>query len=98
MIRVIYEWSVPKENFAEFEKVWMQTTNNIHETVNGALGSFMLKSHEEPTKVLTIAKWDSLESWQAFWGNQNPEAMQTMRTLGERINAHAYEERADFTR
>lgn len=68
MIRVVYRWKVQEGDFAKFEEVWARTTNHIHETVAGALGSFMLRSPEDRTEVLTVAKWDSVESWQAFWG------------------------------
>ena len=36
MIRVVYRWKVKEENFADFKKVWVRTTNHIHETVPGA--------------------------------------------------------------
>lgn len=98
MIRVVYRWHVPAENFAEFQRIWSETTNHIHETVEGALGSFMLRSSENDEELLTIAKWDSLESWKNFWGNQNPEQMQAMRKLGERLSAEAFEEIEDYTR
>lgn len=32
----------------------------------GALGSFMLRSPEDPTEILTVAKWDSVENWKAL--------------------------------
>ena len=98
MIRVVYRWHVPAENFAEFQRTWSETTHHIHETVEGALGSFMLRSSENDEEILTIAKWDSLESWKDFWGNQNPEQMLAMRKLGKRISAEAFEEIEDFTR
>ncbi|WP_415891946.1 antibiotic biosynthesis monooxygenase family protein [Neptuniibacter sp. PT8_73] len=98
MVRVVYRWQVPEENFEEFKAIWTNTTNHIHETVEGALGSFMLKSVENEDEVITIAKWDSLASWKNFWGNENPEQMQKMRTLGKRISADAYEEIEDYTR
>ena len=98
MIRVVYRWRVAEENFEEFKALWRATTNGIHESVEGALGSFMLRSIEDKTEVTTIAKWDSYASWQAFWGNQNPEQMQAMRALGERISAEAFEEIEDHTR
>ena len=98
MIRVVYKWRVPKENFAEFQQTWTKTTNNIHETVAGALGSFMLRSFDSEDEVITVAKWDSVESWKAFWGSADPAEMQEMRKLGTRISANAYEEIDDFTR
>ena len=98
MIRVIYHWEVAPENFEAFQETWSATTNHIHETVAGALGSFLLRSAQNETEVLTIAKWESMEAWKNFWGNQNPESMQAMRKLGKRIGAEAYEEVEDHTK
>jgi heme-degrading monooxygenase HmoA len=97
MVRVIYRWQVKSENFDEFKKIWSVTTNRIHESVAGAHGSFMLRSFENETEVLTIAKWDSLESWKNFWGNENPKEMEAMRKLGKRISAEVFEEIEDYT-
>lgn len=98
MIRVVYRWKVKQENFASFKEMWTRTTNHIHETVPGALGSFMLRSHENKTEVLTVAKWDSVENWKAFWGAENPSEMEGMREIGERISVTVYDEVDDFTR
>ena len=67
-------------------------------TVPGAKGSFMRRACEDTSEVLTVAKWDSLESWKSFWGSSNPEEMEKMRALGEPISAEAYEEIDDYTR
>ena len=98
MVRVIYRWQVKSENFEEFKRIWSVTTNRIHESVAGAQGSFMLRSFENETEVLTIARWDSLESWESFWGNENPKEMGAMRKLGERISVDVFEEIEDHTR
>lgn len=98
MVRVVYRWRVPPENFEAFKKIWRTTTNNIHKSVTGALGSFMLRSFENPTEVITIAKWESLESWKNFWGNKNPKEMEAMSKLGTRISAEAFEEIEDHTK
>ncbi|PTY36960.1 hypothetical protein BGP77_06655 [Saccharospirillum sp. MSK14-1] len=98
MIRVVYRWKVTEENFATFQDVWSRTTNHIHDTVPGALGSFMLRSAENKTDVLTIAKWESMEHWKAFWVADNPSQMTGMREIGERISVEAFDEVDDFTR
>lgn len=84
MVRVVYRWHVAPENFEEFKKIWSTTTNRIHESVFGALGSFMLRSFENETEVITIAKWDSLESWKNFWGNENPQEMEARKAYFRR--------------
>jgi len=98
VIRVVYRWKVREEDFANFQEVWSRTTNHIHETVAGALGSFMLRSPEDPTEILTVAKWDSVENWKAFWVADNPSEMKGMREIGERIFVTVYDEVDDFTR
>lgn len=98
MIRVIYKWRVEEEDFVSFKEVWTRTTNSIHEVVPGALGSFLLRSPEDKTEVLTVAKWDSLESWKVFWGTENPSEMVGMREIGERISVTVYDEVDDFTK
>ncbi|TOK95278.1 antibiotic biosynthesis monooxygenase, partial [Vibrio parahaemolyticus] len=55
MFRVVYEWHVPVEKMDEFQNVWRSATESIHHSVEGALGSFMLRSYDTPEKVLTIA-------------------------------------------
>lgn len=98
MIRIIYRWQVEEKNLDEFRKEWTRATNKIHETVPGALGSFMLQDADKETEILTIAKWDSIESWKAFWGMENPKELENMQKLGNRISNKAYKEIDDFTR
>lgn len=98
MVRVIYRWEVAPENFEAFKEIWSATTNRIHESVHGALGSFLLQSAINNTEVLTVAKWKTLEDWKKFFENQNPESMQAMRRLGERISVEAFEEIEDHTK
>jgi heme-degrading monooxygenase HmoA len=57
----------------------------------------LLHSQQDPTLFLTIARWDSLADWQAFWDNPDRSAMQEMHALAERLSAEAYEEIADHT-
>ena len=98
MVRVVYRWQVAPDDFEAFNKIWSSTTNSIHQSVEGALGSFMLRSFEDETEVVTIAKWDSLASWKNFWGNADPKEMEAMRKLGKRISADVFEEIEDYTR
>lgn len=98
MIRVIYRWQVEPANFEAFKETWRATTNRIHETVPGALGSFMLKACEAEEEILTVARWDSQDSWRAFWRDQNPTEMESMRKLGKRVSVECYEEVEDHTR
>ncbi|MDK9738268.1 antibiotic biosynthesis monooxygenase [Vibrio sp. D404a] len=98
MFRVIYEWRVPADKMDEFQYVWRSATESIHESTEGALGSFMLQSSDTQEKVLTIAKWNSREDWEQFWGNRNPEKMQKMREIAERVSVEAFDEIEDRTK
>lgn len=97
MIRIIYEWRVESSNLDRFQETWRQTTTGIHETVPGARGSFLLLDDSDASRILTIARWDSVEDWKAFWGSSDPNQMQPMRELGERISVKVYNEAGDFT-
>ncbi len=98
MVRVIYRWQVSDDNFTAFQAAWSSATNHIHQTVPGALGSFMLRDAQNPNEILTIAKWDKMASWKSFWGTEKPKEMELMRELGQAIETNAYEEIEDFTR
>ena len=98
MVRVIYRWQVEPRDFEQFKKAWRRTTNGIHETVAGAQGSFMLRSCEDSSEVITVAKWDSLASWKHFFADSNPKQMTAMTKLGKRISVEAFEEIEDHTR
>lgn len=97
MIRVVYRWQVEPHNFDAFQESWRATTNRIHETVPGALGSFMLRGFKDEREVITVAKWDCLDSWKSFFAGQNPKQMTAMRELGHRVSVEAYEEVEDHT-
>ena len=58
----------------------------------------MMRSFEDPSEVTTVAKWDSLDDWKTFWGNNNPKEMTGMGVIGTRISVEAFEEIEDHTR
>lgn len=97
MIRIIYTWRVAPENIDAFQDAWRQATTTIRDSVEGARGSFMLRETDDPGKVLTVARWDSLDAWKAFWKVEGPPEMGLMHRLGERISVQVCEEIADFT-
>ena len=97
MIRVVYHWSVTRENIPRFRDAWREATRRIHREVNGARGSFLLQQAGNPGKILTIARWESEIDWRAFWQEDDPEEMRTMRSLGKRGREDMYDEFADFS-
>ena len=97
VIRVVYTWRVSAENHMEFVAAWKQATTSIRETVRGARGSVMLRSRDNPERITTIARWDSVEDWQSFFQGDVPEKMNKMHELARRISVEAYDEIDDFT-
>ena len=97
MIQVIYRWRVPEDRQKAFLAAWEKTTCAIREATEGAMGSFCVVGVEEPTEVLTIAKWQSLEQWQRFVEDAKLTSMKEMHDLGERVSAKAYVQKGDFT-
>ncbi len=98
MIRIIYHWKVAPEQLDQFIQTWKRTTNQIHEEVQGARGSFMLQNEQDPSDIKTIARWDSLEDWQRFFHESKHHQMGSMHDLGERVSVEIFNEVDDFTR
>ena len=97
MIQVVYTWDVPIENQAAFLAAWEKTTVAIREATPGARGSFCIVSVDNPTEILTIAKWDELAQWQNFVQEAKLTSMKDMHALGEQISSKAYRQKGDFT-
>lgn len=98
MFHVIYKWSVPSESKDAFLESWQQTTNHIHETVEGALGSFCIEAADDPQIILTIAKWQTREQWEAFIDTAKTGPMKNMHRLAQRISAEGFYQLGDQTK
>ncbi len=97
MIRVVYKWKVKTDKIEEFRIAWEGATTSIRQNTSGARGSIMLQSHQNPTEILTIARWDHFEDWKSFWERQSIPEMQKMHSLAERLSVNSYEELEDHT-
>ncbi|MBE4431459.1 hypothetical protein HJ019_22720 [Vibrio parahaemolyticus] len=42
--------------------------------------------------------WRSRQDWELFWENSNPEKMQKMREIAERISVESFDEIEDRTK
>ena len=97
MVRIIYRWRVQEADQSKFKSAWAKATTAIRDSTVGARGSVLLRSHQDPTEYITIARWDKIEDWQAFWEDSAQAEMQEMHSLAKRISAEAYEEIEDHT-
>ena len=97
MIQVLYRWRVPRENHEAFLAAWEVVTTGIRGDTPGARGSICLASHDDPTEIVTMARWDSRAQWEAFVGAAKDARMRPMRELGELVSMRSYEQRGDHT-
>jgi len=97
MIQVIYRWQVPAENRDAFIAAWAATTRKIRATTSGARGSFCITGVEDPTEIITIARWNQLDQWREFFKVAKSATMAEMNRLATLLSAAAYEQIGDFT-
>jgi heme-degrading monooxygenase HmoA len=74
MIRVIYHWKVVPGREQDFAAAWSAVTRVLQATTAGAGGSILMRSHSDPLEFIAMARWDSLEAWQAFHHAGPPSA------------------------
>jgi heme-degrading monooxygenase HmoA len=97
VIQVIYRWQVPAENRDAFIAAWAVTTREIRATTTGARGSFCIVGVEDPTEIVTIARWDELDQWREFVKTSKSATMAEMHRLATPLSHVAYEQVGDFT-
>lgn len=97
MVRIIYRWRVRVDNEVKFRDAWARATIAIRENTSGARGSVLLKSFEDSTVFITVARWESLEAWQAFWRRSSRPEMNAMHAVAERLSEEAFDEIEDHT-
>jgi heme-degrading monooxygenase HmoA len=65
MIRVMYRWTVKKEDVEEFVRTWEEGTLKIQTQCAGAMGSILLRSSDNSGHFFGMARWPSKEIWEA---------------------------------
>lgn len=97
MVRILYRWHVEPANQRRFSAAWKQATTHIRETTQGARGSVLLHNQDDPNLFITLARWDKLSDWQAFWEKGSHTNMDTMHALGTRLSVEVWNEVDDET-
>jgi heme-degrading monooxygenase HmoA len=82
MMRVVYRWQVETGKEEVFAKAWAIGTKAIRSKITGARGSLLLQKRTDPPTFVGIARWLSLEDWQAFRRGKRPSPA-AFRAAGE---------------
>ena len=82
MMRVVYRWQVEAGKEEVFAKAWAVGTKAIRSKITGARGSLLLQKRTDPPTFVGIARWLSLEDWQAFRRGKRPSPA-AFRAAGE---------------
>ena len=68
MYVLLWEYQVKAEKLSEFEEFYSPwgTWANLFKKSNGYLGTELLRDEKQSQRYLTIDRWDSKESYEAF--------------------------------
>ena len=66
VIRVIYRWTVPTAEQHEFAQWWHERTSEIRDSEPGAMGSALLRSTNDDSTMIGIARWQSVDHLNDF--------------------------------
>ena len=97
MIRIVYRWKVGQGNQAAFRTAWDIATTAIRDNTEGARGSILLEGCDDPTDLITIAHWDSLEQWTSFIRTTPEVYMKRLHELAELVSMEAFRQVGDRT-
>jgi heme-degrading monooxygenase HmoA len=100
MIRAIYRWHVQPGAEDTFIAAWNHGTRAIRARIRGAQGSVLIRNHSQPREFIAVARWDSLEDWQAFsiadLIELDAEAFKRMSAVSTLVSTEVGEEVADL--
>ena len=89
--------AMPAENRDAFIAAWAATTQEIRATTKGARGSFCVVGVDDPTEIITMARWEELDQWREFVKTAKSATMAEMHRLATSLSHAAYEQVGDFT-
>lgn len=85
MIRIMSRWTLKPGHEQGFAQAWTQGAKIIRSTVKGPRGCLLLQSRQNPCAFVAIARWVSVEDWQAFrrGGPPNLESFRTAAAVSQ---------------
>lgn len=85
----VWEFTVDAGRRAEFERHYGPDGSwaRLFRRAQGYLGTELLRDRSNPSRYLTIDRWESREAWQAFRGTQGTDYERLDREL-ESLTTH----------
>src|SRR5262249_16767663 len=79
-----------------FIAAWAATTQEIRATTKDARGRFWIVGVDDPTEIITIARWEELDQWREFVKTAKSATMAEMHRLATSLSHAAYEQSRRF--
>lgn len=72
-VRVAYTHAVPPAEADAFVQAWTRCKRHAVALEQGLQEALLLRSAEDPTRFVTVTRWDSPEAWRAYWSRGVPD-------------------------
>ncbi|MBA2662381.1 MAG: antibiotic biosynthesis monooxygenase [Bradymonadaceae bacterium] len=94
MIRVLYQLKSDPHAIDELRAAWAEIVEAHARAGHGALESLLLQDHEDPSRVLIISRWQSIEHWNTQQNDDvHPAAFARLRTVATLEHKSIFDER-----
>lgn len=93
MIRVIERWRIRHGMDEKFRAAWERAAKAVKASVDGARGTMLLQSGDDPTEYIAFGRWESLEQWNNFRRGAHPDpgaADQVKKWAGDPFRTEVY--------
>ena len=72
-VRVAYAHAVPRAEADAFVQAWTRCKRHAVALEQGLQEALLLRSADDPTRFVTVTRWDSPEAWRAYWSRGVPD-------------------------
>jgi heme-degrading monooxygenase HmoA len=73
VIQVIFRHKVADGTEAAFVTSWEQLKRNMLSRPRGPVEAAILRNASDPTEIVTITLWESVDDWKNYWSEGVPE-------------------------
>jgi len=73
VIQIVYRHKVAPGTEAAFVEAWERCKSKMLGRVRGLLGASIFRNATDPSHVVCISRWSSIEDWESYWGKGVPD-------------------------